>query len=88
MREVPEPVAGGGQHEMRHAERRQFPRERGALLRGSGRETLSEALSPGVDLESPSRLGVDEPQVADVWKLLFSRVPNLDALSPHGARRV
>ena len=63
---------------MRHAERRQDARHAAALVRGGNGEALAQRCAPGVDPNLAARLGVDEPELADVGELLLARVADLD----------
>src|SRR5206468_3867743 len=48
------------------------------LFGGGGGEALAEGSAARVDPDLPARLRVDEPQLADVGKLLLARVADLD----------
>ena len=63
---------------MADAERRELTREVGSLGRRLCREALAHPPASGVDAQLPSCLGVDEPEIADVGKLLLAAVSDLD----------
>src|SRR5581483_5633170 len=76
--ERPQPVAARREDDVRHAERRQDARHATALLRGGDGEALAQRCAPGVDPNLAARLGVDEPELADIGELLLARGAELD----------
>lgn len=61
-----------------HAGQSQLPRDVGTLRRSCGREALSEPSAPGVHVEQPPGLGIDEPERSDVRQLLLTLVADLE----------
>src|SRR5712691_5152444 len=59
-------------------ERGERAREAASLPRRGCGEALAQPLAAGVDAELSARLGVDEPQLADVGKLLLALIADLD----------
>ena len=59
---------------MRDTERRQLARHVGPLRVRRLGKPLTQATPPGVDMELAAGLRVDQPNVADVGKLLLSSV--------------
>ena len=62
---------------MRNAQRAQLAGKGLPVRRGLFVEALPELAAAGVDAQLPSRLGIDEPEVADVGQLLLPRVTDL-----------
>ena len=52
--------------------------QRAAFVRRDGGEPLTQPTVTGVDAQLPPRLRVDEPQLADIGKLLLARVTHFD----------
>ena len=63
---------------MPDAERGELTRHVVTFGRGGGREALPEPAAARVDPQLAARLGIDQPEVADVRELLLARVANLD----------
>ena len=78
QRQLAQPVAGGRQHHVAHTDRRQSLRDAFPVRGCGGREAAAEVCAARVDAQLPSRLGINEPELAGVGELLLPRVANLD----------
>src|SRR3954470_11650877 len=76
--ERPQPVAGRRNDDVRDGGRAEYVLEVAALRRGIDGESRPQPAVTGVDLELLPRLRVDQPNDADVRKLLLAAVADLD----------
>src|SRR6202042_2704996 len=73
-----QPIALGRQGDMADAEGRERGHEIAALILGRSGEPLSQPRVPRIDAKLAATLGVDQPELPHVGKLLFTRIAHLD----------